>query len=75
MSIYLISSKGGSFMNALEKVVASRLLSHMELNSMSNNLQSAYKKFHSTESALLKVENDVLLNMYRLLLTQLTTSR
>ena len=30
---------------------------------MSNNLQSAYKKFHSTESALLNVENDVLLNM------------
>ena len=47
----------------LEKVVASHLLSHMESNSMSNNLQSAYKKFHSTESALLKVENDVLLNM------------
>ena len=31
----------------LEKVIASRLLSHMESNSMSNNLQSAYKKFHS----------------------------
>ena len=46
-----------------EKVVASRLLSHMESNSMSNNLQSAYKKFHSTESALLKVENYVSLNM------------
>ena len=30
---------------------------------MSNNLRSAYKKFHSTESALLKVENDVILNM------------
>ena len=30
---------------------------------MSNNLQSAYKKFHSTKSALLKVENNVLLNM------------
>ena len=40
----------------LEKVVASRLLSHMESNSMSDNLQSEYKKFHSTESALLKVE-------------------
>ena len=47
----------------LEKVVASRLLSHMESNSISNNLQSEVKKFHSTESALLKVENDVLLNM------------
>ena len=30
---------------------------------MSNNLQSAYKKFHSTESALLEVINDVLINM------------
>ena len=56
----------------LEKVVASRLLSHMESNSMSNNLQSAYKKFHSTESALLKVENDVLLNMEKGRVTALT---
>ena len=32
---------------------------------MSNNLQSAYKKFHSTESAFLKVENDVLRNMQK----------
>ena len=55
-----------------EKVVASRLLSHMESNSMSNNLQSAYKKFHSTESALLKGENDVLLNMEKGRVTALT---
>ena len=44
----------------------------MELNSISNNLQSAYKKFHSTESALLKVENDVLLNMEKGRVTALT---
>ena len=56
----------------LEKVVTSRLLSHMESNSMSNNLQSAYKKFHFTESALLKVENDVLLNMEKGRVTALT---
>ena len=53
-------------------MVASRLLSHMEANSMSNNLQSAYNKFHSTESALLKVENDVLLNMEKGRVTALT---
>ena len=44
----------------------------MESNSMSNNLQSAYRKFHSTESALLKVENDVLLNMEKGRVTALT---
>ena len=56
----------------LEKVVASRLLYHMESNSVSNNLQSAYKKLHSTESAFLKVENDVLLNMEKGRVTALT---
>ena len=56
----------------MEKVVASRLFSHIESNSMSNNLQSAYKKFHSTKSALLKVENDVLLNMEKGRVTALT---
>ena len=53
-------------------VVASRLLSHMESNSMSNNFQSAYKKFHSTESAFSRVENDVLLNMEKGRVTALT---
>ena len=53
-------------------MVASRLLSHTEANSKSNNLKSAYKKFHSTESALLKVENDVLLNKEKGRVTALT---
>ena len=44
----------------------------MEANSMSNDLLSAYKKFHSTESALLRVENDVLLNMEKGRVTALT---
>ena len=39
---------------------------------MSNNLQSACKKFHSTESALLKVEHDVLFNMEKGRVTALT---
>ena len=39
---------------------------------MSNNLQSAYKKFHSTESAFLKIENDILLNMEKGRVTALT---
>ena len=47
----------------LEKIVASRLHSHINTNNLTNKHQSAYKQFHSTESALLKVENDILLNM------------
>ena len=35
----------------------------MTINGLHLELQSAYKKHHSTESALLKVKNDVLLNM------------
>ena len=47
----------------LEKVVASRLRSHISSNCLSNVSQSAYKEFHSTETALLKEHNDVTLNI------------
>ena len=35
----------------------------MAINGLHLELQSAYKKHHSTESTLLKVKNDILLNM------------
>ena len=35
----------------------------MTINGLHLELQSAYKKHHSTESALLKVKNHILLNM------------
>ena len=35
----------------------------MTINGLHLELQSAYKKHHSTESTLLKVKNDILLNM------------
>ena len=47
----------------IEKVIANQIHSHLERNDLSNQCQSAYKKFHSTETALLKVENDIILNM------------
>ena len=47
----------------LEKVVASRLNSHINSSHTSNNYQSAYRKFHSTETALLKIYNDIISSM------------
>ena len=47
----------------LEKVVASSLNSHINSSHTSNDYPSAYRKFHSTETALLKIHNDILSSM------------
>ena len=46
-----------------EGAVASQLMEHTTVNNLHLMFQSAYKKNHSTESALLKVKNDILMNM------------
>ena len=56
----------------LEKVVANRLTSHININGLTNASQSAYKQFHSTETALLKVHNDINLNIDNGKVTALT---
>ena len=43
----------------LEKVIANRLRELIYNHHLSNDLQSAYKRFYSTETALPKIHNDI----------------
>ena len=44
----------------IEKAVVHQLKYHLTENNMDESFQSAYKQFHSTETALVKVQNDIL---------------
>ena len=46
-----------------ERAAVTQITEYMKDNDLQSTLQSAYKANHSTESALLKVKNDILLNM------------
>ena len=43
-----------------EKIVACRLTSHLQEKGLHQFLQSAYKKYHSVETALVKISDDIL---------------
>jgi hypothetical protein len=43
----------------LEKVVATRLVDHMNKNGLHDENQSGYKMGHSTETLLIKINNDI----------------
>lgn len=44
----------------IEKVVAARLTDHLTKHKLMKTMQSAYRQFRSTETALLRVQNDLL---------------
>ena len=46
-----------------EKAVAVQLQTHMLTNGLFLEIQSAYREHNSTETASLKVKNDILMNM------------
>ena len=47
----------------IEKVVFKRLDSHIQANSLFDPNQSAYRKDHSTETCLLRMQNDILCSL------------
>jgi hypothetical protein len=44
----------------IEKVAATCLWDHLYTNDLNETFQSAYKKYHSCETALIRVQNDML---------------
>ena len=49
----------------IERIVVDQLSKYSKINNLEEPLQSAYKAGYSTETALLKITNDILLNMDR----------
>ena len=47
----------------IERVITKRLQQHLECNNINIPFQSAYKRGHSTETALLRVLNDVVCHL------------
>ncbi|KAI0238454.1 hypothetical protein LSAT2_010826 [Lamellibrachia satsuma] len=53
-----------SFISKLtERVVLNRLIDHVSLNNLQEKFQSAYKPNHSTETALMRIQNDILITL------------
>jgi len=55
----LSSSQSVSFLALVERVVAVRLHHYLNSNNLLPSCQSAYRKYHSTETAMLHVWSDI----------------
>ena len=50
----------------IEKCVAKQLIQYLDINNLGETYQSAYKRNHSTETALIRVHNDIALELLEL---------
>ncbi len=47
----------------IERIAALQIVNHLQANNLMDIFQSAYRKYHSTETALLRVQNDILMHL------------
>ena len=61
LSSYRPTSNLNFISKVLERIIHARISSHLESFPSITPFQSAYRQFHSTETALLRIQNDLLL--------------
>ena len=49
----------------IESAIIEQYVNHLSRNELSDEKQSAYKQYHSTETLLTKIHNDIMLNLSR----------
>ena len=57
----------------IEHTVADQIISHIDLHNLIEEKQSAYRKFHSTETTFLNVKTDIIKVMDNQEITYLNT--
>ena len=67
LSSYRPISKLNFISKVLEHIIHARISSHLESFPSITPFQSAYQQFHSTETALLRIQNDLPINKQKVL--------